>query len=187
MPRNRHGGKKHKRKKNHNYTNNSKKLELAENGQSYGKVLNRLGGTRLSVLCDDGIIRSGIIRGKLQKRVWMNPGDIILCTLDSMGTDRNNECYIESKYYPREVAILEKRGLIDFKDDDSDESDEETDSSDTDSPIQQNIKSKQSESSNKEISYEELLSKYESSDSEDVYDGTEFKEKDVNLDEIDFL
>src|SRR3989338_1211594 len=37
-----------------------------------------VGGDRIKAKCDDGNVRICRIPGKLRKRVWINPGDLIL-------------------------------------------------------------------------------------------------------------
>lgn len=40
-----------------------------------------LGNGRLEAYCFDGVKRLAIIRGKMQKKVWMGNGDIVLVSL----------------------------------------------------------------------------------------------------------
>jgi len=47
----------------------------------YAKVIKRLGGRFLQVILEDNTEALAKIRGKLYKRGWMNPGDIILVGL----------------------------------------------------------------------------------------------------------
>ena len=111
------GGKKHKRGKKTNPTDEQKgKTEFAENNQIYAKVIKREGGGRIKVDCSDGKIRSAIIPGKMKKRTWMNEGDIILCDLET--ENQQDICYIAKKYTPKDVAILKKNNLITFEIDD---------------------------------------------------------------------
>jgi len=119
MPKNQRGGRKHKRGKKRPQDNNSRKnVELAENGQEYAKVLARLGGSRLEVECTDGKKRQAIIPGKFKRRIWMNPGDILLVSVDAVGDD--SVCAVDRKYNYKEIVILRQKGLIKFEDDDTD-------------------------------------------------------------------
>ena len=96
MPKNKKGGKKFKRgKKTRVDTFDRKNVELAEGDQEYAKVLARVGGSRLEVECTDGKIRSAIIPGKFKRKVWMNPGDILL--VNTSGTGGDKTCYIDKK------------------------------------------------------------------------------------------
>ena len=49
------------------------------------------------------------IRGKLRKRVWMHPGDIILVSLREFGDDKGD---IIHKYFPEEAHELQGMGEI---------------------------------------------------------------------------
>jgi translation initiation factor 1A len=118
MAINKKGGKKHKKcgnKHRENTNIGTKKVELAEDGQEYAKIIRRVGGARLEVECTDGKLRQAIIPGKFKKRIWMNPGDIVLVSIDAIGNP--NVCSIDKKYLPREIFVLKQKGLIKFEDD----------------------------------------------------------------------
>lgn len=117
MPKsNARGGKKHKRgKKNRDIdTDNQKgKVNYATDNQVYALVKKRYGGRRIDVECSDGKNRSAIIPGKMWKRVWMNPDDVLLCDLEATGDE--GECYILQKYTPKEISILKSQNRITFE------------------------------------------------------------------------
>jgi len=108
------GGKGHKKfKKRRNTQDGDKgKINYADEGQVYGLVKKRVGGKRLQVECSDGKERSAIIPGNMRKRVWMNPNDVVLCDLESIGVD--DVCSICQKYTPKEISILKREGKIEF-------------------------------------------------------------------------
>jgi len=124
MTINKTGGNKHKKAKNKRPEEGTvnRKVLYAETGQVYAVVQKKLGGTHLQVLCSDGKIRQAIIPGKFRKRVWMNPNDVLLCTLDAVGKD--DVCGIDHKYFPNDVATLRSQGLITFENDYKDDGDE---------------------------------------------------------------
>jgi translation initiation factor 1A len=114
MVQNGKGGKKGRRgKKPQNRQNEKANVVYADEGQVYACVKKRTGGTRLQVECSDGKIRSAIIPGRFRKRVWMNPGDILLVSLNIDGTD--NSCTIDNKYNNTEASVLRSQGLITFE------------------------------------------------------------------------
>lgn len=115
MPRNLRGGKGFKKMKKPfivDETISRKKMILAENNedegiyQTYGMVSKRLGGKRVELLCHDGVKRKAVIPGKMIKKVWLNPNDVVLCSLGSLGND--NECYVEHKYNQHDINILKR-------------------------------------------------------------------------------
>jgi len=118
MPKNLTGGNKHKKGKNKKDRPNEQitiktKMVYAEDGQIYASAVKREGGTRITVNCTDGKTRSAIIPGKFRNRVWINPGDILLCELETLGTD--NICSIVKKYNNHEARELKNKKLINFE------------------------------------------------------------------------
>lgn len=113
MPKNLRGGNRHKKGKNNSNTEQQIKVVYADKDQVYALVKNKLGGKRLSVECSDGKDRIALIPGRFRKRVWMNPGDVILCNVENVGNDNN--CYIEHKYKNYEIGVLRSKGYIHFE------------------------------------------------------------------------
>lgn len=109
------GGKKYKRAKKHKDNNEDQdhfKLEYASEGQIYALAKKKLGGKRIEVECSDQKIRSAIIPGKLWRKVWINPGDVLLCDLETIGNDNN--CYIIQKYDNKSIHALKSQRKINF-------------------------------------------------------------------------
>jgi len=89
MPKNLKGGNKHKKMKNKNTDElTSKDYILKEPGQDYAKVQKLLGNCRVELLCNDGEIRLGIIRGNMRKKQWLNNNSIILYSLRDFEKDK---------------------------------------------------------------------------------------------------
>lgn len=108
------GGKKHKKGKKHrDVPVVVKKVQYAEDNQTYALVKNRLGGNRLNVECVDGKIRSAIIPGRLYKKIWLYPNDVLLCDLETTG--KEDVCYVILKYNNKEISQLKMEGLINFE------------------------------------------------------------------------
>lgn len=55
-----------------------KELVLPEQGELLGVVVKLTGSDHILVKCTDGKVRSGRIRGKLKRRIWIREGDIVL-------------------------------------------------------------------------------------------------------------
>jgi initiation factor 1A len=124
MAINKKGGKKHKKAGNKHREGSVpiiKNLEVAEDGQEYAKVLKKVGGSRLAVICSDGKERQAIIPGKFRKRIFMNEGDILLVSVEGIGNV--DVCYIDKKYNNGEITILKQRKLINFEDTAKDDDD----------------------------------------------------------------
>lgn len=78
--------------------------------QLYGKVIARLGGKPpiLEIKCEDGKSRTCVVRGKMIKKCYCNPGDIVLINYnkDLPGGE------VEKKYSEKEVTKLKRLGEI---------------------------------------------------------------------------
>ena len=122
MVKNTKGGNKAKKTKNSIDRTAGRPLVLKkESDEIYGRVLKRLGGEPpiLEVQCLDREIRRCVIRGKMKKKVWMNPDDIVLVkynkdnfsSLDDKNKIETGE--ILHKYQANEIIKLKNMGEID--------------------------------------------------------------------------
>lgn len=105
------GGKGYKRAKQSSGFEQKHVLLTADKNQQYALVLKRAGGQFVDVKCADGKIRKAFIRGALRKRVWLNPGDIIIVSVRDFTAD-DKKCDIIHKYIPEDVKKLEIAGLL---------------------------------------------------------------------------
>lgn len=108
MPKNKLGGKKHKRTKNFN-NNIKRELVFKEDGQEYAKVTKMLGTGHVDLDCFDGECRIGHIRGKMRKKVWISVGDIVLIGLRDYEPKKGD---IMFKYNAEETRNLIAYGEI---------------------------------------------------------------------------
>ena len=76
-----------------------------------GQVTKIKGNGRFDVRCIDGVIRSGILRGTMRKRVWINQFDLLLVEPWEFET-KNDKCSILHKYDIQEYEKLKKLGHI---------------------------------------------------------------------------
>ena len=109
MPKNKIGGKKHKGKKND--VKVVKNLEIPESTETIGQVTRVKGNGRFDIRCIDGVERSGILRGTMRKRVWVNRLDLLLVEPWAFETD-NDKCSILHKYEDDEFEKLKNLGHI---------------------------------------------------------------------------
>lgn len=84
-------------------------MEIAEDGQCYGSVSKRLGDGRFEVRCADGVDRLARVRGKLWKRQWIAPGDVVLVCLRAWQDARAD---VVHKYTDDEARSLVGLGEI---------------------------------------------------------------------------
>jgi len=108
MPKNKGKGGKNNRK-NKNEVAVKRDLVLKEKGQEYGQVTKLLGDCRVECDCFDGQKRQCHIRGKMKKRCWLNPGDIVLVDLRDFQSDKSD---ILLKYTPADVHQMKHLNLL---------------------------------------------------------------------------
>ena len=85
-------------------------LPNQEEGQVLCVVTNIIGGNYIKVFCQDGKERMGRIPGKLRRRMWINPKDIILLGVWEFRDDRGDVLY---RYTRDERKRLLDMGVLD--------------------------------------------------------------------------
>ena len=115
MPRKFKGGKKKTRGKRVRRVKKGAivfKDDSIDGSQLYGTVVKRLGGrpAYILILCEDGVERKCVVRGKFTKKVWLNPNDVVLINYNKDNDNLKGE--IEVKYTPQEVSKLKREGLL---------------------------------------------------------------------------
>lgn len=116
MVRNTRGGNKHKKAKNNNNNSDNRVLKLKdkspESDELYAIVLSKLGGApaRIKVICENGIEKQCVIRGKFFKKIWINANDIVLINYDK--SKNNNTGEVIHKYTTTEVSRLHSLGHL---------------------------------------------------------------------------
>lgn len=119
MVRNTKGGNKSKKIKSAGFKTTGRQLKIREkdndSSQLYGKILKKLGGNPpyLDVLCEDGIERTCVVRGKFVKRIWMNQGDFVIIIYNKELSDSKGEIY--HKYENHEISKLVDLGELNLK------------------------------------------------------------------------
>ena len=67
------------------------------------------GGSRLQVICEDGIRRMGRIPGKLRRRMWIRENDLLIVVPWSF---QDSKADVKFRYTPTQTANLKRRGKI---------------------------------------------------------------------------
>jgi len=88
----------------------NREMVFAEDGQTYACVTKMLGHCRLLATTVDGREIRGKIRGSMQKRVYVNPGDwVLIASRTEIAGDFDD---VIAKYTPSEIAYLRRIGEI---------------------------------------------------------------------------
>lgn len=68
-----------------------------------------LGDGRVALQCFDGVPRTGLIRGTMRRRVWINTGDIVLVGLREFEAEKADVIH---KYTAEEARNLQAYGEL---------------------------------------------------------------------------
>jgi len=103
------GGKGHRKAKSQHGGAFRRELIFKEHGQEYAFITKMLGNGHCECSCCDDVVRLGIIRGKMKKRVWLSVGDVVLCGLRDFQDEKTD---IIHKYTAEEVHNLKVMGEL---------------------------------------------------------------------------
>ena len=93
------------------------RVRLPQGKEVLGIVQQRVGGSRMKVLCLDGKERMCRIPGRLRRGLWVRENDVIIVEPWELGGDVKGD--VVYKYRSKaEVAFLKRRGLLDAIEDD---------------------------------------------------------------------
>jgi translation initiation factor 1A len=104
------GGKRARRGKKNTNTDEQRNLRTIDPElEKYYRAEKLLGERRVSLVDEKGNEIIGVIRGKFRKRVWINVGDIVICSVRSFQKDRVD---IIHKFSPQEAKRLVRKKEI---------------------------------------------------------------------------
>jgi translation initiation factor 1A len=86
-----------------------KRAKLPKEKEVIGVIENRLGGNRMEINCFDGKTRNCRVPGRLRRKLWLRPGDIVIVQpweLDDSKAD------ILFKYPSNQVEWLKKNNYL---------------------------------------------------------------------------
>ena len=86
------------------------RIRLPKENEHFGVVEVMLGGDRMKVRCDDGKDRICRIPGKLRKRIWIKPGNLVLIRPWKIQSDKRGD--IVFRYTLTQVNWLKRKGYV---------------------------------------------------------------------------
>lgn len=86
-----------------------KRAKLPKGNEIIGILDERLGGNKMRITCLDGKTRMGRVPGRLKRKLWLRPGDVII--IEPWELD-NNKGDILYKYRNNEIAWLRREGYL---------------------------------------------------------------------------
>lgn len=86
------------------------RIRTPKGRESIGILQQRLGGSRVRVVCLDGKTRICRIPGRLKRRLWVKEGDIVLVEPWEYGGDEKGD--IIYKYRLNQIDWLKRKGFL---------------------------------------------------------------------------
>lgn len=86
------------------------RVRMPRDREVFGVVQQRLGGSRMKVLCLDGKARICRIPGRLKRSLWVREGDIVVVEPWETGGEEKGD--IVYKYRKVQVDFLRKKGHL---------------------------------------------------------------------------
>jgi len=77
--------------------------------EMFGVVSQRVGGTQILVMCEDGKERNCRITGKMRKRIWMRMNDIVIVKLWDFQPSKADVAW---RYTPTQADHLKRKGYL---------------------------------------------------------------------------
>jgi translation initiation factor 1A len=85
------------------------RVKLPRQEEVIGIIEERHGGNKMKVKCLDGKERNCRVPGRLRRKLWLRPGDVVIVTLWELDKDRGDIIY---KYRPSQIDWLKKNGYL---------------------------------------------------------------------------
>ena len=85
------------------------RVKLPEENQVIGIIEMRLGGNKMQVHCLDGKVRKCRVPGRLKRRLWLRPNDVVIVELWELDKSRGDIIF---KYKPAQVEWLKEHGYL---------------------------------------------------------------------------
>jgi translation initiation factor 1A len=97
--------------RNNNEENAEKKVRvrLPRENQLIGVINQRVGGNKMFVDCLDGKTRNCRVPGRLRRKLWLRPGDIVLIELWELDRERGDVIF---KYSKAQSDWLKSKGYL---------------------------------------------------------------------------
>ena len=85
------------------------RVKLPKGDEIMGIIEQRLGGNKMMVNCFDGKMRNSRVPGRLKRKLWLRPGDVVIIKPWELDKDRGDVLF---KYRPNQVRWLKKNNYL---------------------------------------------------------------------------
>jgi translation initiation factor 1A len=98
-----------KYRKNQNTEEKVTRVRLPRGEEVIGIIEQRLGGNKMMVNCLDGKTRNCRVPGRLRRKLWLRPGDVVIIELWELDKNKGDVIF---KYRPNQIEWLKKKGYL---------------------------------------------------------------------------
>lgn len=98
-----------KNKNNNEEEEKVTRVKLPRGKEVLGIIEQRLGGNKMMVSCLDGKSRNCRVPGRLKRKLWLRPDDIVIIEPWELDADKGDVIF---KYRPNQVEWLRKNGYL---------------------------------------------------------------------------
>ncbi len=85
------------------------RVKLPRGKEVIGIIEQRLGGNKMMVDCLDGKKRNSRVPGRLKRKLWLRPGDVVIIEPWELDSSRGDVIF---KYKPNQIAWLKNKGYL---------------------------------------------------------------------------
>jgi translation initiation factor 1A len=85
------------------------RVKLPRGKEVMGIIEQRLGGNKMMVNCLDGKNRNCRVPGRLRRKLWLRPGNIVIIEPWELDNEKGDVLF---KYRPNQVEWLKKNGYL---------------------------------------------------------------------------
>jgi translation initiation factor 1A len=85
------------------------RVKLPREKELIGTIDQRLGGNKMNVICTDGKERNCRVPGRLRRKLWLRPGDVVIVEPWNLDNTKGDVLF---KYRPNQIAWLKKNGYL---------------------------------------------------------------------------
>ena len=82
---------------------------LPKQGEVIGIVEQRLGGNKMNINCLDGKTRNCRVPGRLRRRLWLRPNDVVIIQLWELDKNKGDIIF---KYRQNQIEWLKRNGFL---------------------------------------------------------------------------
>ena len=86
------------------------RVRIPRGNEVLGKVESRVGANRMIITCFDGKQRNCRVPGRMKRKLWIRPGNIVLIQPWEYEGDKKGD--IIFSYTPAQINVLEKKGFL---------------------------------------------------------------------------